>query len=55
MRAERLDPETSRPVLLQSVLRAEATVGDLAQGAKRVRLAEIALDTGLVQRHDMQG
>lgn len=32
-----------------------ARVGDLAQGTKRIRLAEIALATGLVARHDMQG
>ena len=31
-----------------------ASVGDLAQGAKRVRLAEIALQTGVVQRHDVE-
>lgn len=30
-----------------------ARVGDLAQGAKRIRLAEIALATGLVARHDL--
>ena len=31
-----------------------AQVTDLAQGAKRFRLAEIALATGIVARHDIQ-
>lgn len=31
-----------------------ARVADLAQGAKRVRLAEIAIATGIVARHDVE-
>jgi FHA domain len=59
-------PATNRQIAAELYLSEEAVrshlktlfgrvaVGDLAQGAKRVRLAEIALQTGLVQRHDVR-
>jgi hypothetical protein len=59
-------PATNREIAAELFLSEEAVrshlktlfgrvaVGDLAQGAKRVRLAEIALETGIVQRHDVQ-
>ncbi|MDX6689642.1 MAG: hypothetical protein QOG15_1099 [Solirubrobacteraceae bacterium] len=60
-------PATNREIAAELFLSEEAvrshlkalfgrvSVSDLAQGAKRVRLAEIALETGIVQRHDVEG